>query len=161
MRHFLHALRLTTLCMVLPATLAAAGGRATFQVPDDIVAFVAQETGLAVPPRMPAIVFTPPEVAKAAPDWIETVAAYDTRTGNIHLSKSWTGGTAAELSVLVHELVHHFQTESGVRFACPGEREKVAYDVQARWLEAAGGDIERDFGMNRTFLLLATTCAPP
>ena len=57
----------------------------------------------------------------------DTVAVYHNVTRTIYLPESWTGGTPAELSVLVHELVHHFQNVLGLKYECPQEREKLAY----------------------------------
>jgi hypothetical protein len=63
--------------------------------------------------------------------------------------------------VLIHEMVHHAQAEAGRRFACPAERERQAYDAQARWLAIFGSDISREFGIEKLFLLVATTCGMP
>jgi hypothetical protein len=35
-----------------------------------------------------------------------------------------------QLSVLVHEMVHHLQASADMRFACPAEREAVAYRAE-------------------------------
>jgi hypothetical protein len=43
----------------------------------------------------------------------EVVAEYDNSTKTIFLSDTWKGETAAELSVLVHEMVHHLQRRRG------------------------------------------------
>jgi hypothetical protein len=32
-------------------------------------------------------------------------------------------------------MVHHLQTVGGLKFACPQEREELAYKAQERWLE--------------------------
>ena len=44
--------------------------------------------------------------SSAQPD---TIAIYYDATRTIYLPEGWTGDTPAELSVLVHEVVHHFQ----------------------------------------------------
>src|SRR5215472_13790172 len=51
-----------------------------------------------------------------------------------YLPEGWTGDTPAELSVLVHEVVHHFQNVLRLKYECPQEREKLAYIAQDRWL---------------------------
>ena len=71
---------------------------------------------------------------------------------------SWTGGTPTELSILVHELVHHLKNVSRQRFACPAAREKQAYATQARWLGMFGEDLESAFGINDLALLVTTSC---
>jgi hypothetical protein len=136
-----------------------------------VAAWTAAELGLPVASPLPAIVFSDPREMRAllgrdgaasihgtGPD---VVALYDPGARAIHLPRGWTGATPAELSVLVHEMVHHQQAAAGERFACAAEREKAAFAAQARWLELFGGDLERDFGLNDLFLLVTTTCAPP
>ena len=64
----------------------------------------------------------------------DTIAIYYDATRTIYLPEGWTGGTPAELSVLVHEVVHHFQNVFRLKYECPQEREKLAYIAQDRWL---------------------------
>lgn len=89
----------------------------------------------------------------------DVVAVYDDRTRTIYLSDDWSGATPAELSVLVHEIVHHLQNEAGYRYECPAEREKLAYDVQEKWLGLFGRNLESEFGINGLALLISTSCA--
>ena len=83
----------------------------------------------------------------------------DVQTKTIYLSNKWVGRTLAELSVLVHELVHHLQNEAGVTFECPAEREKLAYEAQDKWLGLFGRNLEREFDINGLALLVSTSCA--
>ncbi|MGB8621846.1 MAG: DUF6647 family protein [Paracoccaceae bacterium] len=155
----------------LPAPCTAEG-RA---VPDPLVvaiaAWVADATDLPMPRTLPEIRFAAPEDmgllmrasahSPTGDSALEIVAFYDTPARAIYLPSGWTGATPGELSVLVHEMVHHAQAEAGRRFACPAERERQAYDAQARWLALFGSDLSREFGIDRLFLLLATTCGMP
>jgi hypothetical protein len=88
----------------------------------------------------------------------DTVAVYDDRDGTIYLPEGWTGRTPAELSVLVHELVHHLQNKTGQRFACGAEREKAAYEAQQRWLTMFGRDLFQEFEVDAFTLLVRTNC---
>jgi Domain of unknown function (DUF6647) len=88
----------------------------------------------------------------------EVVSVYDTLRGVILLPDGWTGRTPAELSVLVHEMVHHLQTVAELRYACPAEREKLAYEAQERWLEQFHTSLEREFGIDKLTLLVSTNC---
>jgi len=62
----------------------------------------------------------------------EVVAVYNDDAQTIYLAKGWTGATPAELSILVHEMVHHLQHVAGMRFACAEAREKLAYEAQQK-----------------------------
>jgi hypothetical protein len=86
------------------------------------------------------------------------VAVYDDVDRIIYLSDGWTGRTPAELSVLVHEMVHHLQEAGDMRFACPAEREVVAYHAQEAWLGLFGESLQSAFGIGPAMLLIGTVC---
>ena len=88
----------------------------------------------------------------------DTIAIYYDATRTIYLPEGWTGGTPAELSVLVHEVVHHFQNVLGLKHECPQEREKLAYIAQDRWLGLFGHNLTDDFGLDPFSLLVKTEC---
>ena len=97
----------------------------------------------------------------SAPDQRQSpsvVALYDEPRRTIQLSEGWTGSTAAELSVLVHEMVHHIQAGAGQRFACPAAREKDAFAVQAQWLALFGSSLEAAYEIDDLSLLVRTIC---
>lgn len=85
-------------------------------------------------------------------------AFYDDATRTIYLAEGWTGKSAAESSVLVHEMVHHLQNVSGLRYACRGEREEPAYAAQAQWLALFGRSLESEFKLDRVTLFVRTRC---
>jgi hypothetical protein len=60
----------------------------------------------------------------------DIVALYSNESKTIYLMDGWTGKTPAELSILVHEMVHHLQNVGQLKFACPEEREELAYKAQ-------------------------------
>jgi Domain of unknown function (DUF6647) len=88
----------------------------------------------------------------------DTAAVYHDATQSIYLPEGWSGSTPAELSVLVHEMVHHFQNVFGLKFECPQEREKLAYIAQDRWLAQFGQSLEGDFHIDAFSLLVKTQC---
>ncbi len=45
-----------------------------------------------------------------------------------------------------------------MRFACPGEREALAYHAQDAWLGLFGESLESAFGINDATLLVSTVC---
>jgi hypothetical protein len=88
----------------------------------------------------------------------DTVAVYSDAARTIYLPEGWTGSTPAELSVLVHEMVHHAQNLLGLKHECPQEREKLAYLAQDRWLGLFGRSLESDFELDPMTLLIRTKC---
>jgi hypothetical protein len=88
----------------------------------------------------------------------DVVAVYSDATQTIYLPEGWTGTSPAELSILVHELVHHVQNVAGLKYACAQEREKLAYEAQERWLGLFGRSLERDFELDGFSLLVKTRC---
>jgi hypothetical protein len=98
-----------------------------------------------------------------APSWVypatnDTVAVYIDRAEIIYLTESWTGRTPADLSVVVHEMVHHFQYRLGLKYECPQDREKLAYAAQDRWLHLFGHSLEADFELDGFSVLGKTRC---
>jgi len=88
----------------------------------------------------------------------ETVAVYVDKANTIYLREGWTGHSPAELSVLVHEMVHHLQKKGGLKFECAQEREQLAYAAQERWLGLFGHDLLHDFEIDPFTLLVSTKC---
>jgi hypothetical protein len=133
-----------------------------------IAAWVAVALGRPLPPLLPAVVFSEPadlhamrygQAADASASAVlSVVALYDDATRTIHLPAGWSGDTPAELSILVHEMVHHFQHASGATFACPAEREAEAFDLQERWLARSGETLEGSFELDPLARLVLTHC---
>jgi len=134
-----------------------------------IETWLAAEFGLPTVTQHPHVEFVSPEMvaglayadgapARADQARNDVVAAYGNPTKTIYLSEAWTPNTPAELSVLVHELVHHMQNLGGLKYGCPQAREKLAYAAQERWLGLFGRSLARDFGIDPFSLLVKTAC---
>jgi len=91
----------------------------------------------------------------------DVVSSYDAAEKTIYLPEDWSGQTPAEISVLVHEMVHHLQNVAGDKFECSQWREKLPYVAQAKWLDSYGGSLERDFAIDPLSYLLTTECYIP
>jgi hypothetical protein len=88
----------------------------------------------------------------------DIVSLYNNETQTIYLRSEWSGKTPAELSILVHEMVHHLQNVGHLKFACPQEREELAYEAQNRWLGLFKHDLARDFGLDPFTILVKSKC---
>jgi hypothetical protein len=88
----------------------------------------------------------------------DVFAIYDDVVRTIYLPEGWTGRSAAEVSVLVHELVHHLQNVGGLKYDCAGAREKPAYRAQSRWLELFDKNIADEFDLDPMTVLVRTNC---
>jgi hypothetical protein len=98
--------------------------------------------------------------AKIPPGQREVVAAYDDLSKTILLPVGWSGNSPTELSILVHEMVHHLQSEAKIRFACPAAAESLAYSAQDRWLQLFGRSLAADFEVDAFTLIAASLCLP-
>ncbi|MGB0086854.1 MAG: DUF6647 family protein [Rhodomicrobiaceae bacterium] len=96
--------------------------------------------------------------AAAPNNSLTVVAVYDPRTKTILLPEGWTGTTPAELSVLVHEMVHHLQNLAEIKFECPQALEQLAYAAQEKWLGLFGHNLLEDFDLDPLTLLVRTRC---
>jgi hypothetical protein len=139
-----------------------------------LMGWIAATSDLPATTVLPNIVFAPPAIIAAMgnvsvgathrqigtiPQQREIISLYDNAARTIYLPDSWTGSTGTDLSVLVHELVHHLQNIAGLRFACPQERERLAYQLQERWLNLFGTSLESEFEIDGFTLLVVTNCA--
>ena len=88
----------------------------------------------------------------------DIVSLYHNKSKTIYLRDGWKGKTPAELSVLVHEMVHHLQNVGQLKFACPQEREELAYKAQNGWLGLFGHDLQDDFQLDGFSILVKTKC---
>ena len=97
--------------------------------------------------------------AASAPDaGRTTVAVYDPTEATIYLLDNWTRSTPADVSVLVHEVVHHLQHMAKTKFECPQAREQLAYAAQQRWLGLFDRNLEDEFQLDPFTLLVTTRC---
>ncbi len=149
-----------------PAEEVAASSVPIAAVAGLAAAWVADALEVPVPEVLPQIVIsTPRHMARLrfGDDFTEdradrVLALYDSARQVIHIPATWTGTEPVEMSVLVHEMVHHFQQVNGMSFPCPAAREKQAYDVQQAWLERHGETLTGSFEINPLALMLLTTC---
>jgi len=100
----------------------------------------------------------PDDVAAVPPGQREVVAVYDPVVSTIYLPQGWTGSTPAELSTLVHEMVHHLQHKAGMRYECGQASEELAYAAQDAWLRMFGRDLAGDFEIDPFTLLVSLRC---
>ncbi|SEP24022.1 hypothetical protein SAMN04490248_1493 [Salinihabitans flavidus] len=156
---------IVALCLAAANPVAATTPREAPPLLDTIVLWLAANFDLPAEAQVPALVNVAeadlvamrygPE-ATVPPGLV--VAVYDDTARTIYLSDGWTGRTPAELSVLVHEMVHHLQAVAGMRFACPAAREVLAYEAQDAWLGLFGQSLEGAFGIDAASRLVGTVC---
>jgi hypothetical protein len=81
-------------------------------------------------------------------------------SGVMWLRDDWSADSLKDVSILLHELVHHMQHHAGVEAVpCKAEAlEKPAYDAQFAFLEAAGVDPYETVGINALMLIFVTNC---
>lgn len=129
-----------------------------------IAVWVSSELDLPMPQTLPEVILTTPRsmvemrYGLAAREELRVVALYHARTGRLFLPDTWTGATPVEVSILVHEMVHHVEAQAGVQFLCAAERERSAYELQERWLDQFGIDILTAFDMTRAGIRRASAC---
>lgn len=136
-----------------------------------LMVWASAQTGLPVPDSFPTIRMTDRcEIvqmysgndASCDDDGPRAVAIYDPAIKTMYLPQEWQPDNLYHVSMLLHELVHHMQTEAGINFdtvTCPGkEIEQPAYDAQIAFLEGAGVDAMETMGINRLAYIFVTIC---
>ncbi len=122
---------------------------------DELVRWIAAHSGYSAELKAaPRFVFLSPEAIRHSfsgsssmgyADQSSTVQAAQTR-GTIYLPVSFTLGR--DDYILVHELVHHLQDESGKAFSCLAAREREAYAIQTTFVQESGsGEMPNDMFM--------------
>jgi len=90
--------------------------------------------------------------------YIEIQAFYDDRLQTIYVARGWNVNKPKDLSILVHEVVHHMQNIGEHSFACRADRERLAYQAQDAWLRLFKSSLEVEFGIDPMTLLVRTRC---
>ena len=62
---------------------------------------------------------------------------YDIELEVIYIVKPWSPQNPKDVSVVLHELVHHRQ-QTAQHWYCPGAQELPAYRLQEKWLAERG-----------------------
>ena len=125
-----------------------------FVLPAKLASMRYEDKGFFPDPAHKTGAYEPVETARRR----EVVALYDGTTRTIFLSSIWTGTTAVDQSVLVHEMVHHLQNLGELKYECSKAREKLAYLAQDRWLKRFGKDLETEFEVDMFTILISSAC---
>jgi len=155
------------------------GVRLNVAVLDGIVTWLSRNFELGPIHIYPSIAFVPPgkmrvlryrDAVSTAPDDIvlqnqtgpldarEIIAAYDDKSQTIFLPEGWTGASAVEVSVLVHEMVHHLQNLGHLKYECLPAREEIAYKAQDKWLHLFELNLAHEFEIDEFTLTVMTRC---
>lgn len=86
------------------------------------------------------------------------IAFYDDDRRTIFLTEGWSAAYPKDVSVLVHEMVHHLQNLDGSKFACPAERERLAFRAQDAWLKQFQTTLANEFAIDPMTPLVRTNC---
>ena len=88
---------------------------------------------------------------------IETTRGlYDPEISAIYLIRPWGARNPYDVSVLLHELIHHRQNGDGTHWYCPGAQELDAYRLQDAWLAELG----LEANVNWIAVILEAGCTP-
>lgn len=110
-------------------------------------------------PKAAKIVFVDPD-AVTEPSKMASVIGnvprglYAPSTGEITLVRPWSARDPQDISVLLHELVHHRQ--NGKHYYCEAAKEHTAYMLQSEWLSEWGLVLD----VNWVAVILASSCTP-
>jgi hypothetical protein len=76
----------------------------------------------------------------------------------VYLPEGWSGATPAEVSMLVHEMVHHLQNVGNIKYECASAREKPAYLAQDQWLHDFGKNLATEFEVDMFTIVVKSAC---
>ena len=119
------------------------------------------------PPPPPDIIFVSEEVllervyGDKPHEGAYVCGLYDDKTHTIWLPPECRPDDLLDQSTVLHELVHHVQTVTGMVYPCPAARERLAYELQAQWLAEKG--IEDPYAameVDSFTIMLRSLCLP-
>lgn len=129
-----------------------------------LLTWIALQMECAVPPP-PCIEQIPPcEVCERfyegdVPADAAVIAAHDRKNRVIYLSTAWRAHSIVDRGTLVHELVHHLQEVAGIPYPCTAARERLAYHLQAKWLQENGvADPYKMMNVDEFTILMRPVC---
>lgn len=133
-----------------------------------LMVWISAASDLPAAPQAPSVEFNTPQelhelnfpgtAYRAESGAPQAVALYDLDGAVVHLPDGWQVSDPVDLSILVHELVHHMQASAGLEYQCRGAMEKVAYDTQIAFLESMGLDMFEVMEINELFYRIITSC---
>ena len=119
------------------------------------------------PPPPPAVLLVPQEVMDArvygggGRGGTFACGLYDHETQSIWLPEGCRADDLFDQSTLLHELVHHVQTVTGMQYPCLAAQEPLAYGLQAQWLQEQGiDDPYAMLGVDKFTVLIRSICWP-
>ena len=108
------------------------------------------------------ILISPTEICKFIQEKenCSIVAFYYLKDRSIYLPDHWSKDNVVHKSILLHELVHHFQHINNSSFQCSRHKEKQAYKIQFTFLEENGiDDPKKAISLGDLMYLVLTTCS--
>jgi hypothetical protein len=110
-----------------------------------LLVWIASESGLLLPPPPPVILVSREHISGLAygrgglsTEDMDVRAAYDLDASTVYLRNDWDPTDLRSRASLLHELIHHTQSFNKVPARCPGERERLAYELTLKWLREEG-----------------------
>lgn len=122
-----------------------------------LIIWISVMTGLPPSPPPSVAYMTQPEMVEVT-QVVGVAAYYDHNTETVVLPEGFDQLKTLDISILVHELVHHLQYKADLVYECYGAREAIAYDTQESYLKAAGLSLNMIIGP--LLRRLITTCRP-
>jgi len=83
--------------------------------------------------------------------WPDVQAIYNHNSREIYLKNTFQWSDHNQSHIIVHELVHYMQDINGVLSDIPACSEKLAYDIQHKWMDETGVEATRS---NDLFLVM-------
>lgn len=81
---------------------------------------------------------------------------------SIYLENNWDITKISDQSELLHELVHYMQHETGLHYDCPGDKERLAYYIQEKWLyEIHGISLYEGANVSPLVMVMGMYCPLP
>ena len=129
-----------------------------------LIAWIVMHTGFASPDPPRVVLVSESTMLEKAfhsrkPRALRLRGLYVHDHSTIYLPETWNASNLRDVSDLLHELVHHVQRVNKVSVPCKAALERLAYDLQLRWLREQGvEDPYKIIDTNDLAIFLLSSC---
>jgi len=124
-----------------------------------LLAWIAAETALVMPPPPRVVLVAEDEMPELAVGHIDVMGFYDRDTATVYLRADWDPADLRSRATLLHELVHHVQDFNKIPSRCAAEQEILAYELAVKWLRQQGvADPYKVLDIDEFTIMFFSTC---
>lgn len=114
-----------------------------YKIYDKLANWIEKNTKLNIYVVAPKFEFQSTKKLNENKKFLDVEGGYNIESRTIILNKDFDLENSVDLSILLHEMVHHYQFMNKMKYNCVDEMEKFAYTIEKKWAEENGIDFHK------------------